>query len=144
MKNLYTSDLAERLEELQQDFFKWKDSLTEAQISQFKQAYATDELSEEEYMWQWGDEKDTGDAEELSNLTDLREELGCVFDDGTELISEDGFVEYAEQLAEDIGAISKNSNWPCNHIDWKRAAEDLKCDYSTVDFDGETYYYRES
>lgn len=39
--------------------------------------------------------------------------------------------------------VSRNygCNWPYNCIDWEKAANELKQDYSTVDFEGETYYY---
>jgi hypothetical protein len=32
--------------------------------------------------------------------------------------------------------------WPRNCIDWKEAAEQLQQDYSCVEFDGTTYWYR--
>jgi hypothetical protein len=58
------------------------------------------------------------------------------------LVRESHFEDYARQLAEEIGAISGDENWPCNCIDWERAARELRMDYSSVDFDGETYYFR--
>jgi hypothetical protein len=63
---------------------------------------------------------------------------------GETLIRESYFEEYAEQLADDIGylADSKAQEWPFRHIDWKAAAEELKEDYFTVEFDGVTYYIR--
>lgn len=42
--------------------------------------------------------------------------------------------EFAEQLAEDIGAVDRNATWPNNHIDWEAAARDLFCgDYYMID-----------
>jgi hypothetical protein len=58
------------------------------------------------------------------------------------LIREDHFQDYAQELAEDIGAINVNASWPNNCIDWKAAAEQLKMDYTSVNFDGITYYTR--
>ena len=58
------------------------------------------------------------------------------------LIADDYFIEYAEQLAEDIGAISKDATWPNQFIDWDSAADALKEDYSEVEVDGKTYQYR--
>jgi hypothetical protein len=58
------------------------------------------------------------------------------------LVRDSHFTEYAQQLAEDIGAINSEAGWPNNCIDWERAARELRIDYSTVDFDGETYWYR--
>lgn len=58
------------------------------------------------------------------------------------LIRESHFRTYAEELAEDIGAINKDAGWPNMHIDWDAAADALLIDYSEVEFDGVTYYFR--
>jgi len=58
------------------------------------------------------------------------------------LIRDSYFEDYARDFAEDIGAISQNMAWPCCHIDWAAAAESLQMDYSSVEFDGTTYWYR--
>lgn len=58
------------------------------------------------------------------------------------LIADESFEEYAQDLAEDIGAIQRDAQWPNNHIDWKAAAEALQQDYSSVEYDGTTYWYR--
>ena len=58
------------------------------------------------------------------------------------LIRDSHFVEYAQQLAEDIGAINPSSGWPTQCIDWDRAARDLQMDYTTVEYDGILYWYR--
>jgi hypothetical protein len=61
---------------------------------------------------------------------------------GAALIRDSYFVEYAQELAEDIGAVNRDAAWPNNHIDWGAAAEELKVDYTGVDFDGVTYWVR--
>ena len=38
--------------------------------------------------------------------------------------------EFAEEMAESIGAIDRNAAWPVCYIDWERAANDLMMDYS--------------
>jgi hypothetical protein len=84
-------------------------------------------------------------TKELNSLTDLQEEgeqVSSEWPHGETLIRDSHFVEYAQQLAEDIGAIEDFSHWPCDCIDWDKAADALKMDYSTVEFDGETYYIR--
>lgn len=58
------------------------------------------------------------------------------------LIRDDYFEDYAQQLAEDIGAVDRNAAWPNNCIDWKQAAKELEMDYSTVDFEKTSYLYR--
>jgi antirestriction protein len=57
-------------------------------------------------------------------------------------IADSGFEEYAQELAEDIGAINRDATWPNNCIDWEQAAQELQHDYSTVEYDGVTYWYR--
>jgi antirestriction protein len=52
------------------------------------------------------------------------------------------FEAYAQELAEDIGAVKEAMEWPCNCIDWERAARELQFDYSSVEIDGDTYWYR--
>ena len=65
---------------------------------------------------------------------DGRNSWGCV------MVPEDEFEDYARQVAEEIGAINSDESWPCSHIDWEAAADALKADYATVEFDGVTYY----
>lgn len=89
------------------------------------------------------DELDEEDTEELRVLKALAEE-GEGYADwpyGGTLIRDSHFTEYAQQLAEDIGAI-KGDGWPNGFIDWERAADALKQDYGTVDFDGVEYWIR--
>lgn len=61
---------------------------------------------------------------------------------GATLIHDSYFEDYARQLAEDIGAISGNEEWPLSYIDWEAAAEALQMDYTSIEFDGETYWIR--
>jgi hypothetical protein len=58
------------------------------------------------------------------------------------LIRDSYFEDYARELAEDIGAVSVVAPWPTYCIDWERAARDLRMDYSSVEFDGVTYWTR--
>lgn len=90
------------------------------------------------------DYMESDEARELKVLKALAEEGESSPDwsYGEALISDSYFEEYAEQLAEDIGAIDRDAKWPLNHIDWSAAAEQLKQDYMNVDFDGQTYWIR--
>lgn len=58
------------------------------------------------------------------------------------LVRDDYFETFAREEAESIGLIDREVNWPYTCIDWAQAAEALQQDYTTVDFDGETYWYR--
>ena len=116
-------DVIEALENLENEFEDWKENETAETVN--------DETNFPEY-------------DELVSLRKFAEE-GEGYGDwssGETLIRDSYFTEYAEQLAEDIGAIDRNANWPKNHIDWDAAAEELKSDYTCISFDGIDYWMR--
>lgn len=85
------------------------------------------------------------DAHELKILHALAEEGEVYADDwrhGVTLIRDSHFEDYAQEFAEDIGAINKDANWPNNCIDWGKAAQELKQGYTSIDFDGTEYWVR--
>ena len=91
------------------------------------------------------DDKTEYETEELTALRALAEEASDYAEDWTHgecLIRDSYFVEYAEQLADDIGAIDASATWPLCHIDWDAAADSLKMDYTQVDFGGVAYWIR--
>lgn len=62
---------------------------------------------------------------------------------GCQLIHEDHFEEHAREIAGDLyGKEVREAKWPFYCIDWTKAAEELKVDYTGADFDGVTYYFR--
>lgn len=84
-----------------------------------------------------------GSFEALSDLDSDLDDLESYAYEAEQLILVSEFEEYAEQLAEDIGAIDPHmSGWPLQHIDWKAAAEHLAMDYEEVHFSGHDYYIR--
>lgn len=91
-------------------------------------------------------EEFNGISDELGSLETLRDEIGerrgKISDEGGPFIHENDFEDYARELAEDIGAIDPNAGWPLGCIDWDKAADELKMDYTSVDWEGVTYYYR--
>jgi hypothetical protein len=91
------------------------------------------------------DEWETENDDELSTLRAFAEEgesESSEWTHGETLIADSYFEEYAEQLAEDIGAIPRDLSWPCNHIDWEAAADALKQDYTYINFGDEMYWIR--
>lgn len=91
----------------------------------------------------------SGDLEEFEQLTNILEELkGQGGDEQWQgdwypvtLISEVYFVEYAQELCQDIGAIP--DDFPSYiEIDWEVTARNIQMDYSEVEIDGMTYYFR--
>lgn len=64
------------------------------------------------------------------------------FTHGEALIREDHFEEYARDLAEDLGLMENCDKWPFSCIDWEKAADELRQDYTETEFLGHTYYMR--
>lgn len=88
---------------------------------------------------------ESGDGDELRSLKSLAEDAegySPFWQYGETLIRDSYFEEYAQELAADIGAIDPKANWPLNCIDWGKAADELKQDYTSVEFDGVEYWVR--
>lgn len=92
-----------------------------------------------------------GRGQEIEEIEEIGIELGEIegvkdacedFEHGATLIPEDDFERYAQEFAEDIGAINSEMSWPLGCIDWERAARELAMDYTTVSYQGTDYYIR--
>jgi hypothetical protein len=90
-----------------------------------------------EFQELWKDELNSiREIDELESDIDNGE-----FDSGTTLIEEDDFEEFVEQDLEDCGYISKDfPTWI--EINWEATANNVRQDYSEVEFRGNTYLYR--
>lgn len=94
---------------------------------------------------EWHDDN----AAELATLEELLNDLcGNGGDERWEgdwypvtMVRDTYFRDYAQELAEGRGFTSGNE-WPARCIDWDQAARELQQDYSAVEFDGVTYWYR--
>lgn len=83
------------------------------------------------------------EADELAKLEAFEQEQGAAdWRHGETFIADNYFEDYARELAEDIGAIRRHMSWPYTCIDWEEAADQLKQDYSSVELDGNTFWYR--
>ena len=99
-----------------------------------------DILNDEDEVYSVDEQKDA--QEELDTLLELESEIGSLEEcarHGVYFIDEDYFVEYAKEFAHDIGAIDSDTTWPATHIDWDAAADELRMDYTEVEFDGNSY-----
>jgi len=86
-----------------------------------------------------------GEEEELASLQALADEAEQCAEDwayGEVLIRFDHFVTYAQELADDLGRTPDPNQWPLCCIDWDQAADQIKQDYTEVDFDGVAYLIR--
>lgn len=57
------------------------------------------------------------------------------------VIAESEFVQYVEESAYDLGYLARDSEIAM-YVDWKQMAEDWQSDYSTFEWEGETYYWQ--
>ncbi len=141
-------DVIARIEELESELETLMDAVDEAReaLTALDDLNTAGELEEAEDALKdaESDLADWDGEEELKTLKALADQCeGCGdWDYGEGLIRDSYFEEYAEQLADDIGAIGRNARWPITCIDWEKAADELKADYTEVDFDGEAYWIR--
>jgi hypothetical protein len=148
---LDSRDIIKRIEELESDRQNLIDATQEAQEAidayegdtegdEFDTLHDTMDAARDE-MNAWGE---TDEGRELTALKALEEEASGSPDwiHGEALIRDSYFQDYAEQLADDLGAIDPKAanNWPTCHIDWEEAADALKADYMEVAFDGVAYW----
>ena len=105
-----------------------------------------DELEAEYDAEAFEDNLDEDERDELLALKTLAEEAEnvCSWEDGETMIHDTYFKDYAEQYADDIGAVGTENQWPLYPIDWEAPADDLQQDYSSVDYDGQTFWVRSS
>lgn len=79
-------------------------------------------------------------AEEFppSEWMDVRTDTNC----GVSGFAEHYAEEYAEEYAFDTGAVERGS-WVEEYVNWEKAADDLKEDYTEVEILGHTFYLRD-
>jgi len=90
------------------------------------------------------DEPDGSEKEELKALKALAEECEEYASDwtyGETLIRRSYWVDYVEELMQNIGVLPKGIPWYIA-IDWETTARNIEQDYASVDFDGIEYLIR--
>jgi hypothetical protein len=98
-------------------------------------------------------EEEQTDDEEIAEFMQLKQLLDdCKGHGGDEqwrgdwypvtLIRDSYFENYAQELAEEVDAVSSDAKWPYTCIDWEKAARELQYDYTSVGFGDVTYWYR--
>lgn len=135
---LDTIDLEKRRQELEDELETLLSAIADAEEY-------LDEDDEESVMDLEQAQKDLDEwdeHEELAALNNLRDEFDHrSWRDGITLIPESKFRDYAMDLAEDIYGSMRG--WPFDCIDWEQAADSLRMDYSSVEYNSEIYLYRE-
>jgi len=126
-------DIIARIEELEGERDDYNDSA----------ALEVEEHPDRAPALQWAREY-PDDAAELAALSALAEEAEGYAADwkyGETLIRDSYFRDYTEEMLEDCGYIPKDlPGWIV--LDMDATAENVKVDYTAVDFDGVTYWVR--
>lgn len=139
-------ELAELLAEMASDRVDLEDALEEAIET------VTDALegaTQENYdaiedakraLAEW-DEEYGEQYEALKEFCDSAEQYCADWVHGVQLILDEHWTEYAEQLTDDLGALPSGiPEWVV--IDWEQTAENLKADYTAVEWGAYTYWVR--
>jgi hypothetical protein len=84
----------------------------------------------------------TRELADLEALAKQGEDYAADWEYGETLIRDSYFKTYAQELAEEIGAVSPSATWPNTCIDWDQAARELRMDYTAVEFGSVTYWIR--
>ena len=136
---LDTRDLETTREELKQQIL---DSFLETfpQYEEMTESFEDIRFEEEEIeSWKSDWEEELKQIEEIDTIENECSE----FSFGETLIDEDDFEEYCQEFIEDCGYISKDMPMIIsNNIDWAGIADDMKQDYSEIEYQGNTYLYR--
>ena len=131
-------DIIERIAELESTRAFLQDKVEEATLEPDFDADASEAA---DALAAWDEENQS----ELDALRAFAAEGADYFSDwphGETLIRDSYFETYAQELHEDINGSGKGNDWPFTCIDWERAAHELQYDYSSVEFDGVTYWGR--
>lgn len=97
---------------------------------------------EEEEIESWKEGWYT-ELEEIEEINQIEDEVGREWKYGCTLIDEDDFEDYCQELVEDIGDLPSNlPSYISNNIDWSGVADDLRQDYSELEYQGITYLFR--
>lgn len=128
-------DIEKRIEDLEDERDKFEE---DNELS----PYVGEGMNEDE---KWDEWEDSGDAEELKILKSLQDQ-GTGYGFGSEtLIRDSYFVEYCEELVKDIGDLPDDlPGYIEANINWEGVANDLQADYTSLDYDGVTYWMRSS
>lgn len=142
----YITEMEEDIADIEEAIHEMEEEIMELRDDEYM---SDDELADKIYDLEQKieDAKNEIDAieSELNPVREFAETAKAYSSDwnyGTQIINDDYFVEYAQQVADDMG-LGNMDMWPFDHIDWESAADALKMDYTAVEFNGNTYWVKD-
>ena len=145
MSCIDTRDLIEERDNLKEQILDDFNDRFNTELDDFDEieTYLNDEASEnidederDDFKSYWEDE-----YQQIDDIAEVENAVGSEFTYGCTLIEEDDFEDYVRELLVDIGCIPEDfPNWI--EIDWEATSENVKQDYSELEYKGETYYFR--
>ena len=145
MSYIDTRDLIEERDNLKEQILDDFNDRFNTELDDFDEieTYLNDEASEnidederDDFKSYWEDE-----YQQIDDIDEVENAVGSEFTYGCTLIEEDDFGDYVRELLVDCGYISKDfPHWI--EIDWEATSENVKQDYSELEYKGETYYFR--
>ena len=140
MNYIDTKDLIEERNNLKEQILDDFNDRFNTELDDFDEieTYLNDEASEniDDFKSYWEDE-----LVQIIEIDKVEYEVGSEFGYGCLLIEEDDFEDYVRELLVDCGYISEDfPHWI--EIDWEATSENVKQDYSELEYKGETYYFR--
>jgi hypothetical protein len=152
-------DIIERIDELRSELDSLIESYQEAEEPDMQAATLSalaDWLAIEEHargdlasaidsqtfkLKEWANSEEASELNDLEELAEEAEGYAADWKYGETLIRETYWVDYCQELCEDIGDIPKNIPHYIE-IDWGKTAENIKADYTTVEYGNVTYLIR--
>ena len=138
MNILDTRDLSKRREELKEEIL---DSFLENFPHYQEMTESFEDIRfEEEEIQSWKEDSED-ELKEIEEIDTIENELGSEFDYGVALVDVDDFEEYVEDLLDELGYIPKDfPSWI--EIDWEATANNVRQDYTEVEYQGNSYLGR--
>lgn len=129
------------------DEYRWVDDITDTTGCTFDEQNEVDGPPAIDWSWEFD-----GDEQEYERLVQLRELIDLLeiasmdsAADGIFAVEDSDFEDYAQELAEDVcddWRLIRDNRWPFSCIDWEKAADELKADYTSIEWQGWTYWTR--
>ena len=127
---LDSRDIIDRLDELQDEIEALEENIEEGDYQ-----YESDEIEDQEELADLEDERKI-----LQDFADECKDYCPDWDYGASLINENYFEDYARDFVEDCYGLGDMPDFV--EIDWSQTADNIRIDYTEIQFEDETYLIR--